>query len=357
MAGRSDGANESGGNDARGKDARVTIAAIAERAGVSVPTVSKVLNGRNDVSATTRAKVEKLLRQAGYQRRRSAAPGPVPMIDLVFPALDSPWAMELIRGVEDSAREAGVEIVLSECGDHRRPRQEWIDSVVNRQPAGIIMVFSDLVPDQRAQLDARRIPYVVVDPVGEDDDTLASVGSNNWNGGRQATRHLIDLGHRRIAAISGPSETICARARMDGYADALRRAGIAGDPELIREADFSVEGGYASAVELLGLADRPTAIFASSDLMALGVLRAARERGLEVPDDLSVVGYDNLPLTEWVWPTLTTIDQPLYEMAVSATQLVLGLSRGEQPISHRIDLAVRLVERRSSGPLPGADGP
>lgn len=343
--------NAMAGRSGNGRDARVTIATIAERAGVSVPTVSKVLNGRNDVSPGTRAKVEKLLHEGGYQRRRPATPGPIPMIDLVFPALDSPWAMELIRGVEDAAREAGAEIVLSECGEHRRPRQEWIDSVVNRQPAGIIMVFSDLAPDQRAQLDARRIPYVAVDPVGEDDDTLAAVGSNNWNGGRQATRHLIDLGHRAIAAIGGPSETVCARARLDGYADALRRAELPENPALIREADFSVEGGYAAALELLRGPERPTAIFAGSDLMALGVLRAARECGLEVPDDLSVVGYDNLPLTEWVWPTLTTIDQPLYEMAAAATQLLLGLSRGEQPLSHRIDLAVRLVERHSTAPL------
>lgn len=330
------------------KQPRVTIASIAERAGVSVPTVSKVLNGRTDVAAATRARVEEILRENGYQRRRSATPPTVPMVDLVFHELGSPWAMELIRGVEDAARDAGAEVVLSECGATRRPRQAWIDSVLHRQPAGVIMVFSDLAPDQRAQLDARQIPYVVVDPVGEDDDTVASVGSNNWDGGRLATRHLIDLGHRRIAAISGPVETICARARMDGYADALRRAGIAVDPALIREADFSVDGGYRAAAELLDLADRPTAIFASSDLMALGVMRAARERSLRLPEDLSIVGYDDLPLTEWIWPTLTTVEQPLYEMAAQATRLVLGLARGEQPISHRIDLAVRLIERHST---------
>jgi DNA-binding LacI/PurR family transcriptional regulator len=333
----------------------VTIATIAERAGVSVPTVSKVLNGRDDVAPATRARVEKLLRQGGYQRRRSGT-SPVPMIDLVFHELGSPWAMELIQGVEVAARDAGVEVVLSECGADRHPRQEWIDSVLTRQPAGIIMVFSDLAPDQRAQLDARAIPYVVVDPIGEDDGTLASVGSNNWSGGRLATNHLIQLGHSRIAAISGPIDTICARARMDGYSDAMRIAGLPADRALVRTGDFSVGAGYAAGRDLLDRPDRPTAIFAGSDLQALGVMRAARELGLEVPRDLSVVGYDDLPLSEWVWPTLTTIEQPLYEMAVQATRLVLALSHGEEPISRRMDLAVRLIERNSTAQLTGASG-
>jgi len=333
---------------------RITIATIAERAGVSVPTVSKVLNGRVDVAPETRARVEKLLRQGGYQRRRSST-SPVPMVDLVFHELGSPWAMELIRGAEVAAREAGVEVVLSECGATRHPRQEWIDSVLTRQPAGIIMVFSDLEPDQRAQLDARAIPYVVVDPVGEDDGMPASVGSNNWSGGRLATNHLIQLGHTRIGAISGPVDTVCARARMDGYSDALRTARLPVDPALVRVGDFSVEGGYAAGRDLLARPDRPTAIFAGSDLQALGVMRAAHELGLDIPADLSVVGYDDLPLSEWVWPALTTVEQPLYEMAVQGIRLVLALSRGEEPISRRMDLAVRLIERNSTAPVSTAN--
>lgn len=331
-----------------GKRPRITIATIADQAGVSIPTVSKVLNGRGDVAPATRELVEAQLRESGYQRRRTAAPGPVPMIDLVFHDLGNPWAVELIRGVEEAARDENVEVVLSECGAGRRPRQEWINSVLVRRPAGVIMVFSDLAPDQRAQLDARQIPYVVVDPIGEEDDSVASIGSNNWSGGRAATRHLIELGHRRIGAISGPADTICARARMDGYVDALRRAGLPDAPELVRVGDFSVEGGYRCARDLLALRDRPTAIFAGSDMQALGVLRAARELGWDVPRDLSVVGYDDLPLASWVWPSLTTVAQPLVEMAGQATRLVLALARGEQPAVRKMDLAVRLVEREST---------
>lgn len=329
---------------------RTTVAEIADRAGVSVPTVSKVLNGRADVAAATRKRIEKILHDSGYRHRRSTRTNRVPMVDLVFHELQSPWAVELIRGVEAVVRENGTEVVVSECGRSRTPRQEWIDSVLARRPIGVIMVFSDLAADQRSQMDARRIPYVVVDPIGEDDQTVPSVGSNNWNGGRAAAHHLLDLGHRRIAAISGPLDTLCARARMDGYTDALRATGVTPDPGLTRVGDFKFEGGYQAGGELLDLTSPPSAIFAGSDLQALGVIRAARERGLDVPGDLSVVGYDNLPLVQWTWPALTTIDQPLFTMADQATRMVLALAQGETPTVTKMDLAVRLVERDSTAP-------
>lgn len=328
---------------------RITIATIAEQAGVSVPTVSKVLNGRADVSSATRAKVEELLRQAGYQRRRAVATAPeVAMVDLVFNEIGSPWAMELIRGAENAARDGRAEIVLSECGGAHQPRQDWIDSVLVRRPAGIVMVFSDLAPDQRAQLDARSIPYVVVDPVGEEDADVPSVGSANWSGGRMAARHLVEQGHRRIAAITGPMDLLTSRARMGGFSDAARRAGVELEPELVYEGNFDISGGYEAAQHLLGRAAPPSAIFAGSDLHALGVYRAAFELGLRIPEDLSVVGYDDLPLASWMLPALTTVAQPLYQMAYSATSMVLGLARGEEPVSQKLDLAVQLAVRHST---------
>ena len=327
---------------------RITIATIAEQAGLSVPTVSKVLNGRTDVSPDTRARVEVLLREAGYQRRRSASAAPVPMIDLVFHELGSPWSMEIIRGAEAAARDEDVEIVLSEIGGAHQPRQEWIDSVLTRRPAGVIMVFSDLAADQRAQLDSRGIPYVVVDPIGDESDDVPSVGSSNFSGGRMATKHLTDLGHTRIGAISGPMDLLTSRARLAGYTDALRLQRLPPDPDLIREGDFFVDGGYAGGRALLELAEPPTAIFAGSDLQALGVYRAVLERGLRIPEDMSVVGYDDLPLASWIYPALTTVVQPMFEMAYHAAQLVLGLARGSTPIARKVDLAVELRVREST---------
>jgi DNA-binding LacI/PurR family transcriptional regulator len=210
------------------------------------------------------------------------------------------------------------------------------------------MVFSDLDRDQRAQLEARRIPFVVVDPVGDVGDDVPSIGSANWNGGRLATMHLRSLGHTRIAMIAGPPDTLCSRQRIDGYTDALRSTGTVVDPALIRPGNFEVSTGHREALSLLQLPDRPTAIFAGSDMQALGVYQAARELSLDIPGDLSVVGYDDIPLAQWVTPTLTTIHQPLHQMAELATRLLLDLAQGATPTASRMDLAVRLEVRQST---------
>lgn len=331
---------------------RTTIAQLAAAAGVSVPTVSKVLNGRSDVAEGTRARVEALITEHGYQRKRAAAPAGPRLIDLVFNEMGNPWAMEVIRGVERTARRAGVEVVLSECLGARTPRQEWLDSVLVRRPAGVIMVFSGLDQDQRSQLVARGIPSVVVDPVGEEETGVPSVGSANYHGGLIATRHLLALGHTRIGVITGPMEAYCSRARLAGFRDALAERGVPYPEDLVTEGAFSWESGMARGLELLARADRPTAVFAGNDLMAFGLFRAARDLGLHVPEDLSVVGYDDLPAAEWVGPELTTVRQPLLEMAEQATRMLLALSDGEDLSVRRLDLSVDLVVRGSTAPLP-----
>ncbi len=332
---------------------RVTMAQLAAEAGVSVPTVSKVINGRDDVAESTRARVERIISQHGYRQRRRSGPPPGPrLIDLVFNELGNPWAVEVIRGVERTARPAGVEVVLSECLGAHRPRQEWLASVLARRPAGVIMVFSDLEDGQRTQLVARGIPHVIVDPIGEVEPGVASVGSANYHGGLIATRHLLELGHRDVAVITGPLDTFCSRARLGGYRDALLEAGLPYREELVHAGDFSVEGGLRIACELLAAPDRPTAVFACNDLMAFGVLRAARDLGVAVPGELSVVGYDDLPAAEWVGPELTTVHQPLHEMAEAATRLLLALADGEEPAAPRMDLAVDLRVRASTAAPP-----
>ena len=150
--------------------------------------------------------------------------------------------------------------------------------------------------------------------------------------------------------ISGPADVLCSRARVDGYRSALEEAGVLTDPSFVRYGDFYVGGGYLHGMSLLDRVDRPTAIFAGSDFQAMGVLRAAHDLGLRVPEDLSVVGYDNLPVSEWISPRLTTINQPLQEMAATATRMVLALARGETPANLRIDLATELVVRDSTAP-------
>ncbi|WP_435109658.1 LacI family DNA-binding transcriptional regulator [Nocardiopsis synnemataformans] len=328
----------------------VTISKIAEAAGVSVPTVSKVLNGRADVASETRARVEELIRRHGYRRRRGPGGGRSSMVDLVFHELDSAWAVEVIRGVESVARSEGLSVVLTESGGAQTPRDDWVDAVLARQSTAVILVFSDLAPEQRTRLTARGIPFVVVDPAGDPGPDMPSVGSANWNGGLVATRHLIELGHRRIGVIGGPRHVLCSKARIDGYASALDSAGLTTDPALVRYGDFHVESGRDRGRELLQLDDPPTAVFAGNDLQAMGLYEAARELGVRIPEDLSVVGYDDLPVARWMGPPLTTVRQPLTEMAEEATRMALTLARGGTPANLRLDLATDLVVRRSSAP-------
>ena len=328
---------------------RVTLAQVASKAGVSLSTVSKVLNGRPDVSTPTRLKVERLLDTHGY-RRTAAASSDAPLIELVFHELESTWAMELIRGVENVARDAGASVVLTESGTRHAPGPEWLEGVLRRRPLGVVLVFSTLPATLKHTLRSRAIPFAIVDPAGDPEPDVPSVGSANWAGGLAATRHLVELGHRRIGIISGPEDMLCSLARVDGFRSAMSMARLDVAPELVRFGDFHVQGGFRHAETLLDLADPPTAIFAGSDLQGLGVLEAARVRGLRVPADLSVVGYDDIPLARWSSPALTTVHQPLRRMAETAAQMVLRLRRGETPQS-RVELGTELVVRQSTAPL------
>lgn len=332
---------------------RMTISAIAESIGVSVPSVSKVLNGRSDVAPATRLKIEKALQEHNYQRNvRQAGASTTGLLELVFHEMDSAWSIEIILGVEQAARKNGLSVVLSTLGGSHIPDQAWMDEVAGRRPLGIIFVQSMLTAAQRRQLETRSIPFVVLDTNGETDVGAPAIGSNNWHGGLAATRHLLSHGHQRIAVISGPKDVLCSRARVDGYRAAHGEAGIEPMQDSISWGDFTVDSGYQHGRKLLARPDRPTAIFAGSDMQALGVLRAAREQGINVPEDLSVVGYDNLPLAAWVGPSLTTVSQPLLAMADAATNMVLGMAKGTETNPRSIDLATELIVRESTGPAP-----
>jgi LacI family xylobiose transport system transcriptional regulator len=333
--------------------ARATLATVADEAGVSLSTISKVLNGRSDVSSATRARVEELLSRHGYLRR-NAGQTRTQLLELVFHELESAWSMEIIRGVEDVAAENGMSVVLTESGSRHAPGPEWIESVMRRRPVGVVLVFSDLPPEYRDKLRSRAIPFVIIDPAGDPAPDVASVGSANWSGGLLATRHLIELGHTRIAAITGPEDMMCSHARLDGFRSAMNAAGLSIPPDWVRYGNFHIEGGSSHGRELLSSPDRPTAIFAGSDLQALGVLDAARSLGLRVPDDFSVVGYDDIPLARWVSPALTTVHQPLKEMAQEASRLVIRMGRAPLEPVTRMDLATSLVVRESSAPPPAA---
>jgi LacI family transcriptional regulator len=329
---------------------RVTIAEIARQAGVSVPTVSKVLNGHADVADDTRSTVQRLLLENNYRRRTAMRRSRAGLVDLVVPNMDSPWVVEVIRGAEDAAHQAGVGVVVSAVHGRRRDVRQWLDGLVQRRSDGVVLVVSELDTGERHRLAALEVPLVLVDPVGQADPDIPTVGATNWAGGLAATEHLTALGHRRIGIITGPPSVLCSQARLDGYRAGLERAGIAADPELIRAGDFLHDSGVEHGGALLDLADPPTAIFAGSDLQAFGVYDAARARRLRVPDDLSVVGFDDLALCAWVTPPLTTVRQPLAEMAAMAMRLALT-GGADSPGASRVELATTLVVRDSTAPL------
>jgi LacI family xylobiose transport system transcriptional regulator len=330
---------------------RATLSRIAREASVSMSTVSKVLNGRPGVSGATRARVEELLLRHAYNRRGGGDNSSAAFIELVINSLESEWALELIRGVDRAARANGLSVVLTRSSNRHTLDAGWIEGVIRRRPVGVVMILADLSAEHKKQLRTRNIPFVLVDPTGDPAPDVPSIGSANWSGGLAATRHLIDLGHRRIAIITGPADMMCSHARVSGFRSAMSAAGIPVREEYVIGGEFRRDIGLEAATRLMALAEPPTAIFASSDMQALGVYEAARTLGLRIPDDLSVVGYDDLPVAQWLGPPLTTVRQPLVEMAEEATQLAIRLRSGaEEQRNLRVDLATRLIERDSARP-------
>ena len=326
----------------------VTMADIAAKAGVSVPTVSKVLNGRRGISAEKRRQIERLLTDSGYERRSRTTAG-VGLIDFVISSLRTQWATELLRGAQAEAARMGADLVVTTTEGRMLTTVDWVDHLVTRGTDGVVLVVSELLPAARDELARLRVPVVLIDPVGTDTETFPTVAATDWAGGRDATEHMLSLGHRRIGFVTGPMALACHQDRLDGYRAALRRVGIEFDASLVLEGDSLVDGGRALGGQLLDRPDPPTAIISGSDEQAYGVYQAARERHVSIPADLSVMGFDDVDLCQWVVPQLTTVRQPLSGMAREATRIVIEVARGGAILNPRVELATSVVVRESTG--------
>lgn len=331
---------------------RTTLAAVASAAGVSLPTVSKVVNGRTDVAAATRARVEQVLREHQYVPQKNRRPRPAGRtIELVFDGLGSPYSSEILRGVVDAGAAVDVDPVVHLFPTFQEDfadENEWARRLASSGREGIIVVTSELTSAQVAALSGAGLPLVVIDPVNLPRADVTSVGATNWLGGLAAAEHLVGLGHRRIAYLGGPPGASCSQARLHGYRAALDNAGLPADPRLVRAGDFGYDAGRSQGAELLAEPDPPTAIFAGNDISALGVVEAARKAGLRIPEDLSVVGFDDTTPAAWATPPLTTVRQPLRDMGRVAVRTLLRLAAGESLESHHVELATRLVVRSST---------
>jgi LacI family transcriptional regulator len=241
-----------------------------------------------------------------------------------------------------------VDVVVSSVQDTAGSRA-WSSRLASSGRSGAIIVTSRLTRTDQRNLARARVPYVLIDPAAElPSPEVATVGATNWAGGLSATHHLLGLGHRRIAVIGGPVAMLCSRARISGYSAALASAGVEVHPVLIRHASFHHAGGYEAARELFELPEPPTAIFAGSDEQAFGVAEAARVTGRRIPEDLSVVGFDDLPISRWFSPPLTTVRQPLAEMGRTAAAMLSAMIDGREPHGRQVELATELVVRSST---------
>jgi DNA-binding LacI/PurR family transcriptional regulator len=331
------------------------LTSIAADAGVSLSTVSKVLNGRTDVAPGTRERIAQELRRHGYEPGSQVGFG---VVDLLLGAGEctvtgehSPWAEELIYGTVIAAAEAGHSVIVtpvSSPGEFDR----WLSLAAVRGTHGALSVLHLPGSMELQRLAEAGIPVVVVDPADEPGADVRSVGTTNWQGGLVATRHLVELGHRRIAAIGGPSTLWSSRARVDGYRAAMLEAGLRVEDGLIRRDGFSVDGGRRQAMELLAMADRPTGIVTGNDAQAFGVLQAVRQFRLRVPDDVSLVGFDDVPVANWAAPALTTVRQPLAAMAATAFRMLRAGDGAAAAESHHVELATTLIVRDSTAPPP-----
>ncbi|GAB3912388.1 LacI family transcriptional regulator [Microlunatus endophyticus] len=334
-----------------------TLADIAARAGTTIPTVSKVINGRSDVSAATRQRIMDLVAETGY-RRRTPTPGPRSgirrgperrLIDLVLAGVGGGWANQVLVGVESAAADAGLDLVVTvaRTGD----REDWVTRMLARESRGAVLALVDASAQQLAILDAAGVPVVLLDPVDQPPDDRTSIGTTNWSAGRDVAEHLLGLGHRRFGVLAESAKLLFSRARIDGFRSTVELAG--GHVDQIVHWDSRSDKAEAAAL-LLDTAEPPTAIFADSDHLALSLLQVAADRGIAIPGDLSVVGFDDLPEAQWAG--LTTVRQPIAEMGAAALRLLLRLADTGHSLP-REELATTLVVRRTTAPPREAVSP
>ena len=290
--------------------------------------------------------------------RRSA--GTVLTVELIVHGAFGAYSTEVIEGVVHAGEEAGASIVLGQLGDDRLPvgsAHDWARRLASSGRAGVIVVTGALTSAHIDALALTGVPLVVLDPMSLPRVEVTSVGSTNFAGGLAATQHLLTLGHRRIGYVGGPAGSGCNQARLHGYRAALENAGITADPALVHNEHFTYDVGLRAGARLLELPDRPTAVVGGSDTIAMGIIEAARLRGLRVPEDLSVTGFDDTELARMASPPLTVIRQPLLEMGRVAVKTVLQMAAGAALDSHHVELATELVVRSTTAPLEGAARP
>ncbi|WP_369370157.1 LacI family DNA-binding transcriptional regulator [Promicromonospora sp. Populi] len=329
---------------------RATITDVARAAGVSVATVSKVVNGRYGVAAATAERVLGIVADLGYESSlvaRSLRRRQTNVIGVLVAEFE-PFSTELLKGISTATAGTGYEL-LAYCGDAgRADHMGWERRSLSRL-AGTLIDGVVIVTPTLALPVHDGVPVVAIDP-HTGPTGPATIDSDNLGGARAATEHLIGLGHTRIGYLGGRSDLESARLRELGFREAMKAAGLTPDPSLMLEGGYRPDRADRPAHDLLERTDRPTAVFAANDLSALHVIQVAQELGLRVPEDLSVIGFDDVPEAAGSTPPLTTIAQSLHEMGAEALRMVIAMLESGPAVGHHVRLPTRLVERASTAP-------
>ena len=336
-------------------DSFATLNDVARLAGVSRMTVSNALNNSGRVSDGTRQRVLKAAEELGYVANfaaRSLKGGRTNVLGMVVSDVSSPYFAEIVRGASAGSRRDDRELLISASpADNPAREQARVSLLSGGLSGGLLIVLPRSPSDYLRTLEKSRVPVVLINH-RHDDTHLPTVSAENYHGARAATRHLAELGHRRVAFISGDPLSGQSLERLRGYRDALHEAGLPYAEDLVREGDFTQRRGFAATAELLDLPRPPTAIFTANDISAFGAIEAVKDRGLRVPDDVSVVGFDDIPTASQIHPALTTVRHPLYEIGEQAARLLVSLIEGRPVASRRLELQSALVVRDSTGPPP-----
>ncbi len=330
-------------------NANTTIVDVAEAAGVSYATVSRVINNDPHVKATTRERVQRAMESLGYvvnRQARSLAGGRSHAIGVLVPDLGTGYIGEIMRGIDAELGLAEYDLILYTTHRQAAKESSFIGTLTQGMADGLLIVLPRNPGAFLPTLRQHKMPFVLIDHPGIDEQTRA-VGATNWQGAYNATEYLINLGHRQIGFITGSMDLGCARDRLSGYRAAIKIHHLPLDEGLICEGNFDQVAGYDSGKILLARTNRPTAIFASNDMMAMGVMDAARELSLRIPDDVSILGFDDIPQAVNIRPALTTVRQPLEKMGRVATQMLLDGLNDPDASMQRIELPTELIVRDS----------
>jgi len=330
---------------------KVTIRQVADAAGVSIATVSRVVNGHSDVSDETRQAVELVLRKLDYPAggRRSRTAPATGLIGVTMPFVNPGYFAQILAGAAEALYEQGLRAVICPTRHSHEREISLLDQLASGDADGAVLVLPEESADELSALAEHGFPFVVVDPRTEVPDGIPVVRAAHSSGATQATRHLLALGHRRIGVICGPSGWVATAERLRGYYGGLAAAGVLPDKSLVRYSNFRIDGGRQETAALLDLPDPPSAVFAFNDSMAIGAMQEAAARGLRIPEDVSVVGFDDTVEAAVVVPALTTVRQPLAELGRTAVSVLMRQlhNRSFEPL--RIELETRLVLRDSTG--------